>query len=61
MLKQMNQSKFLRLFEDDEEDEKEKSPDTLAAFTEPLDDDPDLQLQPDDAAGQPGPDQGPRA
>jgi hypothetical protein len=71
MLKQMNQSKFLRLFDDEDEqgDRKEGNaeegsptcPDTLTASTEPLDDDPDLQLQPDDAAGQPGLGQGPRA
>ncbi len=72
MLRQMNQSKYLGLF-DDEEDDAEKSkaeppnpaPTLMAAHgTEPTtlrDDDPDLQLQQDDAAGRPGPEQGPGA
>ena len=66
MLKQMNQSKVLRLFEQDDEDEAKKS--TAAEAAEPAtelkttpDDDPDLRLQQDDAAGRPGPDQGARA
>ena len=65
MLKQMNQSKVLRLF-DIEEDDQKKSAET--ALTEPItelkpppDDDTDLRLQQDDAAGRPGPDQGARA
>ena len=68
MLRQMNQSKFLRLFDDDEDDEKRSAQrlttttatvaTTTTKPTKPPDDDPDLQLQPDDAAGQPGPDQG---
>jgi Protein of unknown function (DUF3306) len=69
MLKQMNQSKVLRLF-DVEEDDQEKSAETalIEPATEPVselklppDDDPDLRLQQDDAAGRPGPDQGARA
>lgn len=67
MLRRMNQSKVLRLFEDDEEDEAtrqiagtasqvppEATPDILSA----PDDHADLRLQQDDAAGRPGPDQG---
>ena len=74
MLKQMNQSKVLRLFdvEEDEEDDKQKSERAETALIEPAtepvtelkpppDDDPDLRLQQDDAAGRPGPDQGARA
>ena len=64
MLRQMNQSKFLRLF-DDGEDETNAEPAPAAAetatTTEPTnasDDDPDLRLQQDHAVGQPGPDQG---
>lgn len=71
MLRQMNQSKMLRLFDDDEEDDEkqqqiaptpahiapEATPDLLTA----PDDHADLRLQQDDAAGQPGPDQGPGA
>jgi hypothetical protein len=71
MLKQMNQSKVLRLFEVEDEDEK-KSESTQTTLIEPAtepvtelkpppDDDPDLRLQQDDAAGRPGPDQGARA
>jgi hypothetical protein len=69
MLKQMNQSKVLRLF-DMEEDDEQKSAETalIEPATEPVsepkpppDDDPDLRLQQDDAAGRPGPDQGARA
>ena len=66
MLRQLNQSKVLRLFEQDDEDEAKKS--ATATVVEPLtelkttpDDDPDLRLQQDDAAGRPGPDQGTRA
>ena len=82
MLKQMNQSKVLRLFdvedeendEGDEGDEDKKHPSAgaqtplIEPATEPVtelkpppDDDPDLRLQQDDAAGRPGPDQGARA
>ena len=73
MLKQMNQSKVLRLFDvEDEEDDKKKSECAETALIEPAtepvtelkpppDDDPDLRLQQDDAAGRPGPDQGARA
>ena len=65
MLKQLNQSKVLRLFDDDE-DEANKNAELLASAppTEPLsppDDDADLRLQQDHAVGQPGPDQGPGA
>ena len=68
VLRQMNQSKFLRLFEDDsdESDESDKhgkpaEPVTPETFTEPTktpDDDPDMRLQQDDASGQRRPDQG---
>ena len=73
MLRQMNQSKFLGLFDDDEEDDqdgakKHEPNDALTAsaarltdLTTPPDDDPDLRLQQDDDAGRPGPHQGPRA
>ena len=73
MLKQMNQSKVLRLFETEEEDDNEKiSESAETTLTEPAtepvtelkttpDDDPDLRLQQDDAAGRPGPDQGARS
>ena len=58
MLRRMNQSKFLRLFEDEEDDEKKP---TVEAPHEPpsaTDDDADLRLQQDDATGRTGPDQG---
>jgi hypothetical protein len=77
MLRQMNQSRSLGLFADEESDEdKPQVPATPAAATIPDqeadpaaapaagavpqtdDEDPDLQLQPDDAAGRPGPDEG---
>ena len=68
VLRQMNQSKILRLFEDDsdESDERDKQGKpaelvTPETFTEPKktpDDDPDMRLQQDDASGQRGPDQG---
>ena len=73
MLRQMNQSKFLRLFDDDEDaapdgDKKDEPNDAATASaarptdpTTPPDDDPDLRLQQDDDAGRPGPHQGPRA
>ena len=71
MLKQMNQSKVLRLFDtEDEDDKKSESAETtlIEPATEPVtelkpppDDNPDLRLQQDDAAGRPGPDQGARA
>ncbi|MDP3822725.1 MAG: DUF3306 domain-containing protein [Burkholderiales bacterium] len=73
MLKQMNQSKVLRLFDvEDEEDDRKKSERAETPLIEPAtepvtelkpppDDDPDLRLQQDDAAGRPGPDQGARA
>jgi hypothetical protein len=63
MLRSMNQSKVLRLFDDDE-DEKNADRLTAANTTEtaeapsPSDDDPDLRLQQDHAAGRPSPDQG---
>jgi hypothetical protein len=83
-LRQMHQSKVLRLFEDDVEDEgknekrdekweEKKKQEAIqivdnavtAQDAQPgstaIDDDPDMQLQPDDAAGQPGPDPGSRA
>jgi Protein of unknown function (DUF3306) len=65
MLRQMNQSKWLRLFEDEEQDAKNREDAVARADTpeppSPLDDHADLQLQPDDAAGQPGAAPGPRA
>ena len=74
MLKHMNQSKVLRLFEteDEDDDEKKKSESTETTLIEPAtesvtelkpppDDDSDLRLQQDDAARRPGPDQGARA
>ena len=63
MLRRMNQSKFLGLFDHEAEDD-EKTAQALAAAaaakepTKPTDDHTDLRLQQDDAAGQPGPDQG---
>jgi hypothetical protein len=67
MLRQMNQSSMLGLFEDEEEDEAKEDqalpvPASIPA-NEPLsssNDDTDLRLQQDDAAGRPGPDQGAR-
>ena len=72
MLRQMVQSKLLGLFDDDPPAaEVEETVATLAApsalpATDPLppkskpaDEDADLQLQPDDAAGRPGPEPGP--
>ena len=73
MLRQMNQSKFLRLFDDDEDaaPDGDKQPETNDAATAsaarptdpttPPDDDPDLRLQQDDDARRPGPHQGPGA
>ena len=72
MLRQLNQSKMLRLFDDEDDDavkDAAVSPDvTRFAGAEPPepsspppDDDADLRLQQDDAAGRPGPEQGPRA
>jgi hypothetical protein len=65
MLRRMNQSKFLRLFEHEEEQEEVAAqppaltaePATPETLTAP-DDHADLRLQQDDAAGQPGPRQG---
>jgi hypothetical protein len=66
MLRQMNQSKILRLFDD--EDDEAKSHANLATDatvvtiatdpSKPPDDDSDLRLQQDPPAGQPGADQG---
>lgn len=66
MLRRMNQSKLLQLFDDDDNEGDQNTPEPLTAATDstaaeptkPPDDDPDLRLQQDDAAGQPGPDQG---
>jgi Protein of unknown function (DUF3306) len=64
VLRQMNQSKFLRLFDDDEEQAtgaKNAAPQTETTLTDPPsppDDHADLRLQQDDAAGRPEPDQG---
>jgi Protein of unknown function (DUF3306) len=67
MLRKMNQSKVLRLFDAEEDDPRNaettadrhtaQPTDTLEAPSPP-DDDPDLQLQQDDAAGRTGADQG---
>ena len=78
MLRQMNQSKFLRLFDDDEAEaetavsaaaaaeavNRSASPAALIPATAnatPPDDDSDLRLQQDDAAGPSGPAEGARA
>ena len=60
MLRRMNQSKFLRLFDEDKERETEATPlvDATADPSSPTDDDADLRLQQDDAAGRPAPDRG---
>ena len=74
MLRQMNQSKLLRLFDDDEkrggepDDNRPTEPMNGVAQAPPSavtapeliadDHDADLQLQPDDAAGRPGPGEG---
>ena len=60
MLRQMNQSKFLRLFDEDKERENEAKPvvDATADPVSPSDEDADLRLQQDDAAGRPAPDRG---
>ena len=80
MLRQMNQSKFLGLF-DDEDERQTKAPPRRRGFSRwrghcrggtvgstrdpcprtPADEDPDLQLQQDDAAGRPGAGRGPGA
>ena len=52
MLRQLNQSKFLGLFDHEDEPTAAVKP---ASVSEPTpNDDPDLQLQQDDAAGRPG-------
>jgi hypothetical protein len=66
MLRQMVQSKFLRLF-DDEEEQPPPAPSSKVEPTAPVDDpatttpdeDPDLQLQPDDPDRRPGPAESP--
>jgi len=66
MLRSMNQSKVLRLFDEEDDEAKttpQPAPDRRLAVpaTDPLkppDDDPDLRLQQDSSAGQPGADQG---
>ncbi|MEP7299249.1 MAG: DUF3306 domain-containing protein [Burkholderiales bacterium] len=64
MLRQLNQSTLLRLFETDDEpattDVVATAP-APALDTEPTHDDPDLRLQQDDDAGRGGPDEGTRA
>ena len=61
MLRQMTSAAFLGLF-DDEKTETPAAPATATAPTEgPADEDADLRLQQDDAAGRPGPDEGSRA
>ena len=64
MLRQMNQSKFLGLFDTDDDDAKtpdDAAPAELTAATEIPHDDPDLRLQQDDDAGRPGAGEGARA
>ena len=71
MLRQLNQSRFLGLFDDEEKDSAAAatevvqtcaSPEASGAATEEAShDDPDLRLQQDDDAGRPGPGEGPRA
>jgi len=76
MLRQLNQSKLLRLFDDEDEQGDQAadnppapaqasapSPQWDATASEPIadDHDADLQLQPDDDAGRSGPEPGPRA
>jgi hypothetical protein len=69
MLRQMNQSSMLGLFEDEDEEEAASADQALPDHAsnpanETLsssNDDPDLRLQQDDAAGRSGPDQGARA
>ncbi len=59
MLRRMNQSTFLKLFDDDQETAKADKIVTPATESpSPPDDHADLRLQQDDAVGQPGPDQG---
>ena len=63
MLRQMNQSKILKLFEDDEEEKDKDKPAPAADVATPEtlnapDDHADLRLQQDDAVGQPGSPQG---
>ena len=63
MLRSMNQSKHLRLFDDEEvDDDKTQVGAAIAAPAiepaNPTDDHADLRLQQDDAAGRTGPDQG---
>jgi hypothetical protein len=60
LLRKMNQSKFLGLFDDEVEDPDAASLTTLTPTESlnPPDDHADLQLQQDDAVGQPGPAQG---
>jgi hypothetical protein len=70
MLRRMAQSQFLGLFTDDGEHPKPSppaAPTTVARSAEPAtepaathDEDPDLRLQPDDAAGRAGPEPGAR-
>jgi hypothetical protein len=58
MLRQMVQSHLLGLFDDEEDDEEKKklaSPVTPPPSDLPADENTDLQLQPDDDAGRPGP------
>lgn len=68
MLRQLNQSKILRLFDGDEDEAEAATtmaapaaPEPIGETVTPSDDDPDLRLQQDDAAGRPGPGEGTRA
>jgi hypothetical protein len=55
MLRQMVQARFLGLFSDEPEPEAPTPPTAQAAPPTSADEDPDLRLQPDDAAGPAGP------
>ena len=67
MLRQMNQSKLLRLFDVEPDsatasaERPPSAPDTPIEADTTHDDDPDLRLQQDDDAGRSGPDEGARA
>ncbi len=67
MLRKMNQSKLLRLFDDETDDDNRAAQASAAPAATPAeatspepiaDDHADLRLQQDDAAGRPGPDEG---
>ena len=55
MLLQMAQASFLGLLDNDEQANESPTPPAATAARAPADEDPDLRLQPDDAAGPAGP------